>query len=112
MDLGSDGQQLFIGSVQCTNIGNSANPAGEVRGCLAIFDTTKIGNTTAIIPPETGDVTGLQGFSLYYQEYVAQNGTIYVYDTQTDTLLINSTLTLGTIGIGGQVYNVKAIDFF
>jgi len=106
------GGQLFVGSQNCTNIGDANNPSGEVRGCLAIFDTTKGGNATALIPPVNGDVTGLQSFVSYYKEYVAENGILYVYDTQTDKLLINSTLTAGTINITGKIIGVKAVDFF
>jgi hypothetical protein len=112
MDLGQAGAQLFVGSQHCTNIGNINNPNGEVRGCLAIYDTTKPGNTTAIIPQDNGDVTGLQGFSTVYQEFVAEGGNLRVYNTTTDQLLINDTVTNGTIGIGGIVIDVKAVDFF
>jgi hypothetical protein len=105
--------QLFIGSHTCTEIGNVNNPSGEVRGCLAIFDTTKAGNTTAIIPPDNGDVTGLQSFTGFFKEYVAEGGNLRVYDTTTDKLeATNSFITGGTIGIVGQVIDVKSVDFF
>ena len=52
--------QLFIGSHDCTNIGNVNNPSGEVRGCLSIYNTA---NGSVIIPPDNGDVNGLQGFT-------------------------------------------------
>jgi hypothetical protein len=128
IDLGLGGK-LFIGSYDCTNIGNSNNnplpptpPPGEVRGCLAIFDTTKPGNATAFMPPINGDVTGLQGFSnfifvpalnvTYAQEYVAENGTLWVYNTQTDQLVVDDILTLGTLPLAGDIIDVKAVDFF
>ncbi|HWY22695.1 MAG TPA: hypothetical protein VNX26_15820 [Candidatus Acidoferrum sp.] len=111
MDMSSNGQ-LFIGSSGCTTIGNVNNPQGEVRGCLSIFDTTKPGNTAAIIPPDNGDVTGLQSFTSRYVEYVAEGGNLRVYDTTKDILLLDSTISTGTITLAGQIIDVKAIDFF
>lgn len=109
MDMSSNGQ-LFVGSKTCTNIGNVNNPNGEVRGCLAILNT----NTAAmVIPPDNGDVTGLQSFTSREVEYVAQDGNLRVYNTLTDALLINQDyLPLGTIPVVGYAYDVKAIDFF
>jgi hypothetical protein len=105
--------QLFVGSHTCTEIGNVNNPSGEVRGCLAIFDTTKAGNTAAVIPPDNGDVTGLQSFTGFNKEYVAEGGNLRVYDTTTDKLEpTNSLITGGTVNITGQVIDVKAVDFF
>lgn len=109
MDMSSNGQ-LFVGSKTCTNIGNVNNPSGEVRGCLAILNT----NTGAVVmPPDNGDVTGLQSFTTRDVEYVAEDGNLRVYDTLTDTLLINQDyLPLGTIPVLGYAYDVKSIDFF
>jgi YVTN family beta-propeller protein len=111
IDMSSNGQ-LFIGSYGCTTIGNVNNPQGEVRGCLSIFDTTTAGNTTAVIPPDNGDVTGLQSFTSRYVEYVAEGGNLRVYDTTKDALLISSFISTGTITISGEIIDVKAIDFF
>jgi hypothetical protein len=109
----SDNGQLFVGSYGCTNVGNVNNPQGEVRGCLAIFDTTKAGNSTAIIPPDNGDVTGLQSFTTRFIEYVAEGGKLRVYDTQIDSLIpANDYIQTGTIIIPGQIIDVKAVDFF
>ncbi|MFZ0199101.1 MAG: hypothetical protein WB523_17890 [Candidatus Sulfotelmatobacter sp.] len=108
IDMGLGGQ-LFIGSMDCTNIGNVNNPQGEVRGCLSIFNTT---NSSVVVPPDNGDVTGLQGFTTRYAEYVAEGGNLRVYDTTTDTLLDTDYITTGTIVITGVVTDVKAIDFF
>jgi hypothetical protein len=105
MDMGSN-RQLFIGSHSCTDIGNANNPSGEVRGCLAIFDTTKAGNTSAVIPPDNGDVTGLQSFATRSVEYVVQGGNLRIYDTTKDVLQ-KTQLT-----ITGKAFDVKAIDFF
>jgi hypothetical protein len=111
MDLGSNGQ-LFIGSYGCTNIGNVNNPVGEVRGCLAIYNTN---DNQVIIPPDNGDVDDAQSFVSRYVEYVAQGGVINIYNTTTDVLFYNQYepyLQNGTIPIVGYIYNVKAIDFF
>jgi hypothetical protein len=109
IDLGQNGQ-LFIGSYNCTNIGNVNDPSGEVRGCLSIYGTA---NGSVVIPPDNGDVTGLQGFSERLVEYVAEGGYLRVYDTQTDTLLENTNyIPTGTIVITGIVTDIKAIDFF
>lgn len=108
MDMSSNGQ-LFVGSKGCTDIGNVGNPSGEVRGCLAIYNTT---NNTLVIPPDNGDVTGLQSFSSRYIEYVAEGGYLRVYDTTKNILLINDYLPEGTINAVGYVTDAKAIDFF
>jgi hypothetical protein len=108
MDMGSNGR-LFIGSYNCTDVGNVNNPNGEVRGCLSIFNT----NTGAVvIPPDNGDVGGLQGFVGRNVEYVAEGGALRVYDTTKDVLLINDFVPQGTIDVVGHVGDVKAIDFF
>jgi hypothetical protein len=109
MDLTTNGR-LFVGSRNCTNIGNVNNPTGgEIRGCLSIY---KIADGSVIIPPDNGDVTGLQGFTTRNVEYVAEGGQLRVYDTTKDVLLINDFVPQGTIDIVGFVGDVKAIDFF
>ena len=107
MDI-SDNGQLFVGSRNCTNIGNVNSPSGEVRGCLSIFRT----DHSVLIPPDNGDVNGLQGFTTRNVEYVAEGGSLRVYDTTRDILLINDYLPQGNINIVGYVGDVKAIDFF
>ncbi|MGB2604170.1 MAG: hypothetical protein WBC78_11295 [Candidatus Sulfotelmatobacter sp.] len=119
IDISNNGQ-LFIGAYTCTNIGNVNNVTGEVRGCLSIFDTTTPGNTTAVIPPDNGDVTGFQTISrsveLYVEsdsvEYVAEGGNLRVYNTLTDSLLLDFYIETGTITLSGQITDVKAVDFF
>lgn len=109
MDLTNNGQ-LFVGSRDCTNIGNANNPGGgEVRGCLSIYKTA---DGSVLIPPDNGNVDGLQGFTSRFVEYVAEGGNLRVYDTTKDILLINDFLPQGTINIVGYVGDVKAIDFF
>ena len=108
MDMSADGQ-LFVGSYDCTNVGNANNPSGEVRGCLAIYNTT---NNKVIFPPDNGDVGGFQSFTSREIEYVAEGGFLRVYDTTKDILLINDFIETGTINIVGYVGDVKAIDLF
>jgi hypothetical protein len=108
MDMTPNGQ-VFIGSHDCTNIGNVGNPSGEVRGCLSIFRTA---DNSVLIPPDNGDVNGLQGFVTRSIEYVAEGGNLRVYDTTKDILLINDFVPQGSVGIVGYVGDVKAIDFF
>jgi hypothetical protein len=107
MDLTNNGQ-LFIGSHDCTNVGNVNNPSGEVRGCLTIYR----GDGSVVFPPDNGNVDGLQAFTTRNVEYVAEGGNLRVYDTTKDILLINDFLPQGTINIVGYVGDVKAIDFF
>jgi hypothetical protein len=108
MDMTVNGQ-IFIGSRHCTNIGNASNPSGEVRGCLAIFHTA---DKSVIFPPDNGDVDGLLGFTSRNVEYVAEGGSLRVYDTTKDILLINDFVPQGNINIVGYVGDIKAIDFF
>jgi hypothetical protein len=108
IDMSVNGQ-LFIGSHTCSNVGNVNAAQGEVRGCLSIFNTTNAG---VVIPPDNGDVTGLQSFTSRDVEYVAEGGQLRVYDTTKDILLINNFVVTGTIGVAGQIVDVKAADFF
>jgi hypothetical protein len=108
IDMGL-GSQLFVGSHTCTNIGNVNNVTGEVRGCLSIYNTT---NGSVTIPPDNGDVTGLQSFTSRYVEYVAEGGNLRVYDTTIDSLLLNDYISNGTIIVTGVITDVKAVDFF
>jgi hypothetical protein len=109
MDLSINGQ-LFIGSHTCTTIGDVNNPVGEVRGCLAIYNTAE-GNV--VIPPDNGDVTGFAGLTARQVEYVAEGGNLRVYDTDLDVLLENQDyIPTGTIPIVGLVIDLKEIDFY
>ena len=108
IDMSVNGQ-LFIGSLGCDEVGNVNSPQGEVRGCLTIYNTT---NGNVVIPPDNGDVTGLQSFTSRDVEYVAEGGRLRVYDTLTNTLLLNDFISNGTIIITGVITDVKAVDFF
>jgi len=104
MEMGANGQ-LFIGAVRtCTNINipaSGSNP-GEVRGCLSIFNTT---NSNVVIPPDNGDVTGIQPITNRGVVYVCENGELRIYDTTTDKLQSKQ------IDIIGQAIDVKLVDF-
>lgn len=109
MDMSANGQ-LFIGSHTCTTIGDVNNPVGEVRGCLAIYNT---GEGNVVIPPDNGDVTGLAGLTNRFVEYVAEGGNLRVYNTDLDILLLNADfIPTGSIPIVGVVVDLKEIDFF
>ncbi len=104
MEMGANGQ-LFIGAARtCTNINipaSGSNPA-EVRGCLSIFNTTK---ANVVIPPDNGDVTGIQPITNRGVVYVCENGELRIYDTTTDKLQSKQ------IDIIGQAIDVKLVDF-
>jgi hypothetical protein len=122
--LGANGQ-LFIGARACTEIvGSISPPTGEVRGCLSIYNTlsTAVGGASpggVVIPPETGDVTGIQPISTRNVVYVVQGqnvqgGTLYIYDTTIDALEFNpnNSGTPGQVaGLVGDFVDVKTVDF-
>jgi hypothetical protein len=101
MEMGANGQ-LFIGASACSSI----NTSTEVRGCLSIFDTTK---AAVVIPPDVGDVTGIQPVANRNVVYVCQNSNFRIYDTTTDKL---ATPVPGRIAIVlvGQAIDVKLVD--
>jgi hypothetical protein len=103
MEMGANGQ-IFIGGRNCTNINIPAggSNAGEVRGCLSIFDTT---NALVVIPPDNGDVTGIQPISNRSVVYVCENFELRIYDTTTDKLQSKQ------VDIIGQAMDVKQVDF-
>jgi hypothetical protein len=101
MDISGNGQ-LFVGAKTCTNI----NTSSEVRGCLAIFDTTK---STVVVPPDNGDVTGIQPITNRNVVYLCQGGNFRVYDTTTDQLLVTPPGHVA-IDLIGQAVDVKLVD--
>ena len=74
----------------------------EVRGCLSIFNTI---NPAVEIPPDNGDVTGLQSIKGRNVVYVVENGELRIYDTTTNQLGPTQ------IDISGQAIDVKLVDF-
>ena len=103
----SQNGQLYIGSHSCTNINISG---GEVRGCLSIFNTNSPG---VAIPPNVGDVTGMQQITGRDIVYVIQNGALGIYDTDTNQLQVTPGDTLnnnGQVDIVGPLFDVKLVD--
>jgi hypothetical protein len=101
MDMSANGQ-LFVGSRNCTNI-VPVNTGDPQRGCLAIFNTT---NGNVVIPPDNGDVTGLQPITNRTVFYVVEGGELRIYDTTTDKLY-----TTTSIDVFGHAVDVKLVDF-
>ena len=97
MGMGSNGQ-LFVGARTCTEI----STASEVRGCLSIFNTA---NSSVVVPPENGDVTGLETIANRDVVYVVQGGELRIFNTTTDKLGSNQ------VDIAGQAIDVKSLDF-
>lgn len=102
MQMGAN-SQLFIGARTCTNIKvpASGNNPGEVRGCLSILNTSK---SSVVVPPATGDVTGIQPINRRTVVYVVQNGQLDIYDTTTDKLQTTQ------VNIIGQAVDVLEVD--
>jgi hypothetical protein len=90
--------QLFVGSHTCTNVTTTS----EVRGCLAIFDSVQ---STVTVPPDNGDVTGIEPIPNRNQVYVCEGGALRIYDTTTDKLQTTQ------VNIVGQAIDVKVVDF-
>ncbi len=95
MATGANGQ-LFIGARTCTEIVPPVPPpaGAEVRGCLSIYNTlpTAVGSVLAggvLIPPENGDVTGIQPIGTRTVVYVVQGGSLLIYDATIDALYYN-----------------------
>ena len=101
IDMSGNGQ-LFVGSRNCTNI-VPVNPGDPQRGCLAILNTT---SGTVVIPPDNGDVTGLQPITNRTVFYVVEGGELRIYDTTTDKIY-----TTTSIDIFGHAVDVKLVDF-
>ena len=102
MEMASNGQ-IFIGARTCTNINipaSGSNPS-EVRGCLSIFNTS---DSSVVVPPDSGDVTGLQSITNRNAVYVVQQGELRIYDTTTDKLQTQQ------VDILGQAIDVKLVD--
>ena len=91
IEMGANGQ-LFVGARTCSS------------GCLSILNTNATGNSSVVIPPVSGDVTGLQPIRNRTVVYVCQNGALFIYDTATDKLQ-NTQIT-----IHGQAVDVKLVD--
>jgi hypothetical protein len=121
MSMAANGQ-LFIGARTCTEISTTT----ETRGCLSIYNTlpaTTVGTVPpggVLIPPENGDVTGIQPITKRTVAYVIQGqgvplgGSLFIYDATTDALENNPNdpNNPGHInGLVGSFFDVKAVDF-
>lgn len=98
--------QLFIGSRNCSNIQVTG---GEIRGCLTIVNLSSgsLASSAVIVPPDTGDVTGMQAVPNRDVVYVCQGGKFRVYDTTTNKIQINQFPP----DVIGQAVDVKMADF-
>jgi hypothetical protein len=103
MALGANGQ-LFIGGHNCTEIIPPIPPpqGAEVRGCLSIYNAL---TGAVVIPPASGDATGIEPIATRKVVYVVQGGELQIYDTTTDKLQNTQ------IDVSGQVIDVKVVDF-
>ncbi len=133
MALGPNGQ-LFIGAHTCAEIVPPVPPptGAEVRGCLSIYNTlnTAVGSVPTggvVIPPENGDVTGIQPITqrgdigTMAQEVVyviqgenVQGGSLYIYDDTIDALEFNphDSSEPGRVSdFIGDFVDVKTVDF-
>jgi hypothetical protein len=66
-----------------------------------------------VIPPNNGNVTGLQQISGRNIVYVIQNAELGIYDTLTNALQVlptNGNNNLGQIDVVGQPFDVKLVD--
>jgi len=121
MAMAANGQ-LFIGARTCTEISTTT----ETRGCLSIYNTlpaTTLGTVPpggVLIPPQNGDVTGIQPIAKRPIAYVIQGqgvpqgGSLFIYDATTDALENNPNdpNNPGHInGLVGNFFDVKAVDF-
>jgi hypothetical protein len=97
IQMGANGQ-LFVGSRTCTNVTSTT----ETRGCLAIFDSV---HSKVIVPPQSGDVTGIEPILRRSVVYVCQGGGLQIYDTTTDQTQLTQ------VNIVGQAIDVRVVDF-
>jgi hypothetical protein len=103
--------QLFVGSRNCTNINQTLvpNTGSEIRGCLTIANTSSgaITASAIVVPPDQGDVTGIEAITNRNVVYVCEGGQLRIYDTTTDKLETNPQQP----NVIGQAVDVKQIDF-
>ena len=95
MEMASNGR-IYIGSKNCTS-------ALGMRGCLSIYNTT---TSAVVVPPASGDVTGIAPVTGRNVVYVCQGANFFPYDTTTDAV---ESLTT-PITIIGMPVDVKIVD--
>ena len=106
--MGANGQ-LFVGAHNCTEILPSGSNT-ETRGCLSIYNTQ---TGAVVIPPSSGDVTGLQPIPNRHVVYLVQKnitsgtpvGELEIFDTTTDQLQVTQ------VDISGDAVDVISVDF-
>ena len=81
--------ELLIGARTCS------------AGCLSIFN---IASSAVVVPPATGDVTGIQPITGRNVAYVCQNGALNIYDTTKNALQTTQ------VDIVGQAVDVELVD--
>lgn len=108
LSLTPDGQ-LFIGSRDCSNVNITG---GEERGCLMIVNSTSgtVTNANIIVPPDNGDVTGIEPVPNRTVVYLCEGGRLRIYDTTTDKLEV-FTLPQTPPSIAGEAVDVKVVTF-
>jgi hypothetical protein len=102
--------QLFVGSRNCTNINQPITNSGkEIRGCLTIANASSgsIASSAIIVPPDQGDVTGVEAITNRNVVYVCEGGRLRIYDTTTDKLETKPQQP----NVIGQAVDVKQVDF-
>jgi len=103
--------QLFVGSRNCTNINQTLIPNGgkEIRGCLTVIDATSgsVAQSAVVVPPDQGDVTGIEPITNRNVVYVCEGGRLRIYDTTTDKLETKPQQP----NVIGQAVDVKQVDF-
>ena len=104
--------QLFVGSRNCTNINQPIIPGNggkEIRGCLTIANASSgsIASSAIIVPPDQGDVTGVEAITNRNVVYVCEGGRLRIYDTTTDKLETKPQQP----NVIGQAVDVKQVDF-
>jgi hypothetical protein len=118
--LGAYGQ-LYIGSRTCTEIVPPLPPpaGAETRGCLTIYNTLTTAEGTVpaggiVVPPQNGDVTGIQPIASRNVVYVIQGGALGIYDDRIDAFEYNPNDedNPGRItGLVGNFYDVLSVDY-
>jgi hypothetical protein len=99
MVLTGDGQ-VYVGANHCSEINTSAG-GSEVRGCLSIFNTND-GSVT--VPPDSGDVTGIQSIVSRKRVYLVQGNQLRIYSTTDNKLQKQQP------DIVGPAVDVKLVD--
>jgi len=99
----SNNGQLYIGATTCSNVSTPS----EVRGCLSVYNT---GTAMVVIPPDNGDVTGIQPIANRDVVYLCEGGFFRIYSTDTNTLYVPP-LPQTPVIIVGKPTDLKEVDY-